>query len=245
VVGEAPTGATVPADFRLTVTGRDARNTGLLAGRARWQVVLKGERWKEDSFRFEMGLESGGTLDLGSCPFAANLVVEMCMPSGVAARNVRDLRTSLFPGDSMLQVEALARFRDTSLSVTERNRALLALVSRSQRGGAPLDEDVIRGVLNVIASSPSATQRASLWRQLRGQKHPALVQPLIDASRDEKDDMARLEAVTTLATDFSDAQTAHAALDWVAGTDPKCWCARLRNVRCLAMRRGATTSWPA
>lgn len=209
-----------PADFRLTMTGQDVGDTELLAGRARWQVELNAESWQNDAFSNKLRIQSGGTLDLGSCPFAAELAASMCTPSGVAARNIQDLRRSLFPTNPVLREELQARLRDSSQSSAGRNQALLAMLSQWRPGDAPLDGNVIRGVLDLIAGTDDASRRASLWRQLRGQKHPELVQPLIDASHDESGAI-RLEVVTMLASDFSDAPGARAALDWVAGTDPE------------------------
>jgi hypothetical protein len=209
-----------PADFRLSMTAQDARSTEILAGRARWQVVLKTESWQNNAFHRVLSIESAGTLDLGSCPFPAELAVSMCTPSGVAARNIEELRRSVFPSIPSTVEEAQAELRDSSRSAAERNQALLAMLSRSRSGDAPVNGDVIRGVLDLIANTPDARQRASLWHQLRGQRHPDLVQPLIDASRNE-DDPGRLEVVTMLATDFKDAPEARAALDWVAGTDSR------------------------
>ena len=174
LVADSSTDNDVPTDFRLTVTGHDAGNTEHLAGWASWQVTLKAESWQGSAFRSALTIHSAGTLDPGSCPFAADMAVELCAPSGVAAGTIRTLRNSVFPKNPMLQDELQARLRTSDQSVAERNRTLLALLSQSRSGDAPLDGEVIRGVLELISNSRDANQRASLWRQLRGQKDPEL-----------------------------------------------------------------------
>ena len=68
VPGLVLVGADAPADFRITVTGTDGRNSEYLAGVAMWQVSLEVETWRGDAYRQEgQPMGSGGTLGGAAC----------------------------------------------------------------------------------------------------------------------------------------------------------------------------------
>lgn len=219
---EKTSGEATPAEFRITLTGRDGRNARIGAGRATWQVKLRSEQRKGGGYAPTTiaSIESGGTSDATSCP-ATGGHVEVCLPAGVAASHVASLRSMVLPRNAALESQLQAQSLDPALSAEARTRALLDVMNRKQKAGETMDAEVIGSALALAASSPLPSQRDLVWRYLRGQKNPALIPPLIRAARGEADDKTRFTAVVTLATDFSGDAAARNALASVAAEDPK------------------------
>jgi hypothetical protein len=163
-----------------------------------------------------------GTGD-GHVPWSASSSASVSVPvdaSTVAAFVVEPLRRSVLPADEARTAELASRALDATLTTSARLAALDQLQEFGQRTGADgRTNEVIRGALDLTAAAASPAERARVWQLLRGTKNANLVQPLLDAFRDEADDNVRLEAARTLAADFADEGSVRAMLEQAAYLD--------------------------
>jgi hypothetical protein len=154
-------------------------------------------------------------------------------PAGAAARMLELLRQVAFPIDPVWQGEMIAQLRDRRVNEMQRFKALSSLRAERPRwkagvaGGAvqvayvrpEAGIDVIQGAMDLATSARNPMIIAQIWRQMRGLRQPELIQPLIDATRPDVDPVVRVEAVTTLGTDFAATPIVQAALASVARND--------------------------
>ena len=80
----------------------------------------------------------------------------------------------------------------------------------------------------------SASERNDLLIILAGQRHKAMVQPLIDLALHDSDVSSRIEAVKLLATDFPESSAVRVALEKLA-LDPSD--AQLQNTAAAMLNR--------
>jgi hypothetical protein len=87
--------------------------------------------------------------------------------------------------------------------------------------GAGLDQDFLKGALDLIAATPDAPERTELWHMLddSGLHRKGPVRLLIDAVPREPDEHARLDALNMLARHFADDPQVRAAMREMAITD--------------------------
>lgn len=202
---------TRPADFRMSALGRAAAASN---PDAQWDVMLRlhvfqGNR-RVQPFRITGSAEEAAT-----------------MAPGIA----RMLQGMVFPADPSRAERLAARFFDATLPEAERRQALEELASlkvgdcpptaaaQNCLRRAPLSADQVHEALAMASGSGEPFERAGILRILRGQRHPDLVQPLIEMAYRETSADVRLEAVTLLAEDFSTDAAARSALELVARDD--------------------------
>jgi plasmid stabilization system protein ParE len=137
-------------------------------------------------------------------------------------RGIQQLRRRVFPPDPATASRLQARFLDTSLAQGVRREALAELIELRQKAPESMDPDLIRAIItDAIANASDPSQRAQLWRALRGQAGSRIVHPMIATLRREADDSVRLELVSTLAAEFSADPAARAELELIAKRDAK------------------------
>lgn len=139
-----------------------------------------------------------------------------CMStSELAARQVSYLRLRIFPPDPALRGEMLSRVGDRAATERARFSGLYEVVSAFRKGrGFPPDGEALRAILSLAADAPSF--RAQVWSQIRGYRHPGLIDPLIASLRTDPDDLVRKEALTTLLADYAGNERVLDALGAVA-----------------------------
>jgi len=159
--------------------------------------------------------------------------LECSDPAGAAARMLELLRQVAFPIDTVWQGEMIAQLRDRRVNEMQRFKALSSLRAERPRwtagvAGGPVQVayvrpeasiDVVHWAMDLATSARNPTIIAQIWRQMRGLRQPELIQPLIDATRPDVDPVVRVEAVTTLGTDFAATPIVQAALASVANND--------------------------
>ncbi len=136
----------------------------------------------------------------------------------LAATQVEMLRRRAFP-DALVKQQLTGRMRDGSLNTVERDQALADLLGTQRARGQGLDASDV-GAIVERAVSMNPEQRAQLWRNLRGNSHPYLLQPLIDYMRRDPDGNVRFEALATLAADYGTEPRARAAIESASRDDP-------------------------
>jgi hypothetical protein len=172
-------------------------------------------------------------------------------PQDAALRTTELLRQSAFPVDPVWRRELSARLRDRSQNDNVRLRSLLGL--RNERMNVrtddtkdrihvtmerpELDQDAVRGAIDLAATAGSPTVKANVWRLMRGVREPALIPPLVESLRVDIDESVRTEAVTVLAG-LADHPRARAALQSTARDDAR------PLMRMIAQQGlGGGTSW--
>jgi hypothetical protein len=142
-------------------------------------------------------------------------------------------RQVAFPIDPVWQGEMIAQLRDRRVDEAQRFKALAGLRAERPRwtagvaGGAvrvayvrpEAGIDIVQGAIDLAASARNPMIIAQIWRQMRGLRQPELIQPLIDAIRPDVDQSVRVEAVTTLGSDFAATPIVQAALASVVSND--------------------------
>jgi hypothetical protein len=150
----------------------------------------------------------------------------------VAAVMVAYLRRHLFPPDPSLRRDLATLLLDQQVDSAQRLRALGDIASVSKAMAASGDAGnaatnarftaaEIRGAVELASAATDPALRAQVWRTLRGARSSLLVQPLLDASRQETNAEARLEAVATLTADFAAEARVRTVLEAVAESDPR------------------------
>jgi HEAT repeat protein len=161
-------------------------------------------------------------------------------PASMAATFLQLLRDRVFPPDPSFADQMQARFLDSRLTVAARLDALTNLQmwksSANSPGNSPATRNplheptVIRGVIDLVATSTEPAVRAGIWRTMQGVGSPELIQPLVASLRQDPDGGVRVEAATTLVADFAADPRVRAALEAAADADS------LPMVRALAER---------
>lgn len=178
---------------------------------------------------------------VATCTVADDPAKRPCDVFTTAAFLVRELRGKIFPADPSVTRPLQARFQNFSLAPDERFQAFVDLFKlQANTGGNDLlgDPQVVRAAIE-MSQLTDATQRAQLWRALRGIGNPDLIDPLL-ASLQQDSEEARIAAAETLALDFNANPRVQAALESAADSDPD------SLVRALA-RRGLSgeAAWQA
>jgi len=225
-----------PGEFLLRVTG-----DGIAQGRWNAKMLLYARMpvsaAADGAYATVPHLLQYGSITLPGCTGAvSDRPVTGCSdPQGGAASQIELMRQVVFPPDPAVLRALRARLLDRSLEPAQRWKALEQLrVPRAVavvRPGAQsaslseerptMDAETLRGAIDLALSTDDSTQRGEIWRMLRGLRQPQLIRPLIDASRLEASDAARLQAVTTLVADYAQDTRAHAALESIALNDPR------------------------
>ncbi|HTQ36909.1 MAG TPA: HEAT repeat domain-containing protein [Steroidobacteraceae bacterium] len=224
--GNAPDG---PADFRITIRTVKGKTTKGAGQAGKFDVELQA-----DTLRPDGTLRSGFyTSSTGEVAASCGVDLSSCAnPEGVAVGFVRVLRNAVFPPDPALRRQLQTRLLDRSLGVLQRLRALsdLALLGRSYsvntNGSAPgapaaalRDPVVVRGAVDLAAAATDPAMRAQIWATLQGVGSAELIQPLLDALRQDSDGEVRLAALGALVASFGDDPRVHAALETTAQLD--------------------------
>lgn len=145
-----------------------------------------------------------------------------CSPADIAERQVMALRKHVFPRDGSLERELEAQFLEPTHPGRERDWVMSDLLSMKMT----LSDAMVREALARMARPQDANQapqaaydRGNLLVLLAGQRHPGIVQPLIDMARYDPDVAFRIEAVRLLAADFPMDPAVRATLEAIA-SDP-------------------------
>jgi hypothetical protein len=214
-----------PTDFRLTLTGSDLPID-------RFLVKLDAESVAR---RLTLPIRLSGDI----APECAGTGAPDCAdPVTVAGSVLQLLRKNFFPANSVARQELLARVLDPSLSATDRLNALMDMSLQSLQDGDRVDREestrqaqqIVRSLADLGATASDPGDRAQVWRAVRYRPNTGLIPPLVDALRRDRDEKVRVEAATTLATDYAAEPQAHAALEAAAQEDP------VPIVRALARR---------
>lgn len=212
--------ATTPADFRITVSGEDARNE-FTTGTGTWRVSLRTEERLDGDYRPAVG---------GTIRVIVSMNAKMCLEgpdrdcglAGMAADHVEQL-VYLFPSSPALE-ELRARYRDEAAALKQALSTpenILRQRLPQPPGATPVDADLIRQILDRIAVVPEPGPRAALWTSLRGQKYPEQLPVLMKALREEPADVVRQELITQLALGFAEDPAARDVLASVAEVEPQ------------------------
>lgn len=242
---------TVPPEYELTVTG-----DGPVLGRWNVRMLVKAS----------LPVTGGAQGQRATVPHAfqySSVAAPSCMgslvdrpvtgcsdPKGGAASQLDLMREVVFPPDPVLRQGLKVRLQDRTLDPAQRWKALESLrISRAVVVGGPsaprltqepqrFDTETLRGALDLVATAGDPQLRKQIWTALRGVRQPELIRPLIDASRLEASDTARLEAVATLAADYADDANARATLEFISRNDSR------EIVRMIAQRSlSGDASW--
>lgn len=224
-LGAPDAAAAANGDYRLTIRG-----TGMP---------------QENKFRIDLRASAAGGF---TQPFqvVGEIAPECAGASGcgdavsMAGTLVKLLSSNLLP-DLSLPGELRDRLLDSTRPPQQRASALSGLEtvradgSRNPARSGPeakellRDPAVVRGAVGLAATAMDGAIRAQVWRSMRGVRHVDLVQPLIAALDQDPDNRVRVEAVTTLAADFTDDPRVRAALETAARGES-------RAIRVLAQR---------
>jgi hypothetical protein len=223
------------AEFRVTVSSLDASNaeqigstfsewaanvsvevlTGDAAGTV-YVLGMIGDAWKE---RAAEGMHTRGPLS-GEC---ATRTLMPCTPGDIAKKHVMALRKHVFPRGS-LEREIEAQFLDASQPEPERQQLRNDLKSMD----IVLSDTMVREALARLARPPDTSsayaenERYDILIILAGQRHKAIVEPLIDHALHDSDVSFRIEALRLLAKDFPENSAVRTALEKLAldSSDP-------------------------
>jgi hypothetical protein len=234
---EAVAWAGVPASYRITIESPDAATAERALANDVWSATFRAEVLRPAS---EAGSASYGTgyvsaegLTRGGVggpeSFAGKSIVVphsgqcglliLCTPRSIAEWQIKDLRMQVFPLDGSIQQELEARFLDPSLPVGEHFQALNDLQAVTRRGGSSMSDAVVREALVRMDRTPRKEDRDLYLAFLGGQRHPVLIQPLIDMALRDPEHRARRAAVEHLAADFRGDTAVRAALESVSRND--------------------------
>jgi hypothetical protein len=176
---------------------------------------MVGDAWRGGS---PSGVETRGPLS-GDC---VTPQLMPCSPADIAERQVMALRKHVFPRDGSLERELEAQFLQPTQSERARKWVMSDLLSLKMT----LSNVMVREALARIARPQdpnevpqAAYDRVNLLELLAGQRHPEILQPLIDIARYDSDVSFRIEAVKLLAADFPTDPAVRVALDEIAA-DP-------------------------
>lgn len=213
----------------LGVDGRPTRAEGRYNLALQAQEVKAGVSIPSRPFPFAVAVDP-----LATCTSPDEPATRPCDVATTAAFLVRRLRKQIFPADRTVIQPLQAGFRDFSRAPEERFQDFVELFRlQSRESGRHLlgDPQVVDAAVE-LAGLMDSTHRAQLWRALRGNANPQLIDPLL-ASLQQDSREARIAAAETLALDFSGDPRVQSALDSVASADPD------SMVRALA-RRGVS-----
>jgi hypothetical protein len=205
-------------DFRISAAARTAKAN---QQGVQWEVRLRMHVLQGDARRVQPILV-GGMVAGEACPAEAPAG---CGAAAMAPAILDLLRRMIVPADPSLEGRLAAQVQDAALPPVERVRALEILNCQRIAAGATcprrdqLGADVVQAALGVVSGPGDPSTRAAFVRALRGQQHPELIQPLIEIAHREPVEPLRLEAVTSLAEDFSGDVAARSALELVARDD--------------------------
>lgn len=134
-------------------------------------------------------------------------------------RTAEDLRLQVFPLDSAMRAQLIARMGDSAVAEPERARALGDLLSAANRTGpgASMDATTVAAAARLLADQPAS--RGMVARALRGHPEPVLVPLLLESLDSGVDEATRQETLITLVADYSGDPTVRAALQVAAGSD--------------------------
>lgn len=234
---EAVARAGVPASYRITIESPDAAAAERALANDVWSATFRAEVLRSASddgsassgagYVSAEGLTRGGMG--GPESFAGKSIVVphsgqcgvliLCTPRSIADWQIKDLRLQVFPLDGSIQQELEARFLDPSLPVAEHFQALNDLQAVTRRGKSSMSDAVVREALARMERTPQKEDRNLYLAFLVGQRHPGLIQPLIDMALRDPDDGARRAAIEHLAADFRDDAAVRAALESVFRND--------------------------
>lgn len=162
-----------------------------------------------DGFAMVHWFESSGQFVPGCLPDLSTGQPEaVCSFVAAAQQQAESVRLFALPADAALEHQLQQRVGDGTLSWQQRHASmqLLAQIPRKKPRGAGLDQDFLEGALDLIAATPDARDRATLWHMLDriGLDRKGPVHLLINAVPREPDERARLDAVNMLARHFPD-----------------------------------------
>lgn len=234
---EAAARSGLPASYRITISSPDATTAQQAASQGYWAAVYAVEALQsarqatgdssEAVYVHPEGYTRGGVNGPESFAGKSILVPNsgecgraiLCTPRDIAEWQIKDLRMQVFPIDGSIQQELEAIFLDPSLTVPEHLQALNDLQAVTKKAGTPMGEAVMREALLRADRSRDADERSLYWAFLVGQKHPDMVQPLVDRAMRDAEGAIRLDAVQQLADSFPEYPAARAALQLVARND--------------------------
>lgn len=219
-----------PTEFRLTISSLDAPSAqqigsttsewaanvsvevlnGTAAGTV-YVLGMIGDAWKGSA---AAGMDTRGPLS-GEC---ATRTIMPCTPVEIAERHVMALRKHVFPRDGSLERELEAQFLDAAQPELDRQQLRNELKSMDM----VLSDVMARETLARLARPPDTSnayaenERLDLLIILAGQRHKAIVQPLINLALRDSDVSIRTEAVRLLARDFPEYLAVRAALEQLA-----------------------------
>jgi hypothetical protein len=211
---------------------RDLAPEQVAAGRRAAASLAKGNFWGNslsealgvDGFAVVHSIESSSQFVPGCLPDISTSQPEaVCSFIAVAQQQAESVRLVGLPADVGLEHQLQQRVGDGTLPWQQRHASmqLLAEMARKKPRGADMDQNFLKGALDLIAATPDASDRATLWSMLdyivRDLKDP--VRLLIDAVPREPDEHIRLDAVNMLAKHFPDDPQVRAAMREMAIAD--------------------------
>ncbi len=107
---------------------------------------------------------------------------------------------------------------DPNSTEEEQVQALRALRGKQDVHGNDARDPIVPAMVELAGRTTDARLRGDIWRQLSGNTHPALRQPLLDSLAFDQDKDVREEAAETLA-DFLPDATVEQALRYAAQND--------------------------
>jgi hypothetical protein len=213
-----------PAAFQLSVKGYGSISS------SKWNVDVIARAMSSGANQQALAIVpfsvQGGGGGLCTGAETADLATPCSDPASMAAAQVDAMRKLMFPADPALKRQLESRLLDRMLDPVERMRALTGLrfarleIAGGQGSAAttarmqapPMDDATIRGAADLGSTAADPEVRASVWRSLRGAHEPALIEPLLESLQQDGNDEVRIEAITTLAKDYSGESQVRAAL---------------------------------
>jgi hypothetical protein len=135
-------------------------------------------------------------------------------------QTAENLRLQVFPLDSAMRGQLIARMGDSAVAEPQRAAALSSLLSAVGRTGpgAPMDATTVAATVSFLTDRPAA--RGMVARALRGHPDAALVPLLLESLDSRVDEATRQETLITLVADYSGDPQVRTALQAAAGDDP-------------------------
>jgi hypothetical protein len=135
-------------------------------------------------------------------------------------QTAENLRLQVFPLDSAMRGQLIARMGDSAVAEPERAAALGSLLSAASRTGpgSTMDATTVAATVRLLADQPAA--RGLVARALRGHPDPALAPLLLESLDSRVDEAIRQETLITLVADYSGDPAVRSALQAAAGSDP-------------------------
>ena len=183
-------------------------------------VEMKVESTQSAAALYTLPMSAEGAPEQQRCKIAGGVLPPDCMtPAQLAASQVETLRLQVFPPDAALQQRVLARLGNASQDPAAQMALQDLLQGLARGGGSRLDAETIKVLTRYMAGQPANT-RLSIWSALRQVSHPALVAPLVESLRHDRDRQVRLMALANLAANHATDPVVRRAFEEIERDDP-------------------------